>query len=56
VAKRRAIWSPEALIDIKSIWNYYADTAGAAVADRLVREIGRAVLVLEDFPMAGPRS
>lgn len=48
-----AIWSPEALIDIENIWDYYAGTAGAGVADRLLRDIGRAVVLLEDFPMAG---
>jgi toxin ParE1/3/4 len=53
VAKGSAIWSPEALTDIENIWDYYAGTAGASVADRLLRDSGRAIGLLEDFPMAG---
>jgi toxin ParE1/3/4 len=53
VAKGPAIWSPEALTDIENIWDYYAGTAGTSVADRLLRDIGRSIGLLEDFPMAG---
>jgi toxin ParE1/3/4 len=48
-----AIWSPEALIDIKNIWDHYAGVAGATVADGVLRDIRRAILLLEDFPKAG---
>jgi toxin ParE1/3/4 len=53
VAKSAAIWSPEALIDIENIWDYYAATAGTRVADQLLRDIGQVIVLLEDFPMAG---
>ena len=51
--KRPVIWSPEALHDIDQLWDYYAEVAGGATADRILRQIGQAVAVIEDFPLAG---
>jgi len=51
--KSRIIWSPEALDDIDLLWNYYASTAGRVTADKLLREIGRIVAAIDDFPLAG---
>lgn len=48
-----AIWSPEALDDISRLWDYYAEVAGRSTADRIVREIAKAVTVVDDFPFAG---
>jgi plasmid stabilization system protein ParE len=48
-----ALWSPEALADATSIWDFYADAAGTNTADRLLREIHRAVTIVEGHPMAG---
>lgn len=51
--KSRIIWSPEALDDIGRLWDYYADKAGRATADKLLREVGRIVATIDDFPLAG---
>ena len=51
--KRPVIWSPEALDDIDQLWDYYAEAAGGGTADRILRQIGQAVAVIEDFPLAG---
>ena len=47
------IWSPEALVDIDRLWDYYAEAAGRGTADRILREIAKAVAVIDDFPLAG---
>ncbi|MHC4052058.1 type II toxin-antitoxin system RelE/ParE family toxin [Bradyrhizobium sp. 25ACV] len=47
------IWSPEALADIDQLWDYYAEAAGGQTADRVLRQIGKAVALVEDFPFAG---
>ena len=52
---RRAIWSPEAVHDLDAIWDYYLRVAGQDTAASLVREIGRAVQLIEDHPLAGRR-
>ncbi|MDP1866119.1 type II toxin-antitoxin system RelE/ParE family toxin [Bradyrhizobium sp.] len=49
----RVIWSPEALDDIDRLWEYYAGTAGRAIADKLLREVVRVVATIDDFPLAG---
>jgi toxin ParE1/3/4 len=51
--KRPAIWSPEALADLDAIWNYYAGVAGRSTADKIGRQIGKAVSFLEDYPLGG---
>lgn len=53
--QRRLIWSPEAIADLGAIWDYYAATAGAKSADKLIRNIGDVVSVLEEHPHAGRR-
>ncbi len=47
------IWAPEALADIDQLWDYYAEVAGRASADRLLRQIARVVATLDEFPLAG---
>ena len=47
------IWSPEALDDIDRLWDYYSEAAGIGTADKTLREIGKAVALIEDFPFAG---
>jgi toxin ParE1/3/4 len=51
--KSRIIWSPEALADIDRLWTYYARAAGPVTADKLLREVGRMVATIDDFPLAG---
>jgi toxin ParE1/3/4 len=51
--KPAIIWSPEALADIDRLWSYYAEAAGRGTADRILREIAKAVAVIDDFPLAG---
>src|SRR6202008_4016257 len=51
-SKSPVIWSPEAIDDIDHLWDYYADVAGHAAADRLLREIARVVATINDFPFA----
>ncbi|PDT88390.1 plasmid stabilization protein [Bradyrhizobium sp. Y36] len=51
--KLPAIWSPEALADIDRLWDYYVDAAGSRTADGILREVGKAVALIEDFPFAG---
>src|SRR3954465_1586989 len=48
-----ALWSPEALDDIDSLWDYYAHSAGQATAGKIVREIAKIVKTIDDFPLAG---
>lgn len=49
----RLVWSPQAQIDLADIWRYYANAAGAAVADKIAREIVDSSKALERFPYAG---
>jgi len=51
--KPAILWSPEALADIDHLWDYYAEAAGRDTADRILREIAKAVAVIDDFPLAG---
>jgi toxin ParE1/3/4 len=48
-----AIWSPEALVDVDEIWDHYKRVAGPSVAEKILREIGKVVEVVEDHPFAG---
>jgi toxin ParE1/3/4 len=52
-ASRSVIWSPEARADLSDIWNYYVQVAGRQTADNIIRDIGRACLLLEDHPYGG---
>jgi toxin ParE1/3/4 len=47
------IWSPEALDDVDRLWDYHAQIAGPATADKIIREIAKVVSVIDDFPSAG---
>ncbi|MGV1015553.1 MAG: type II toxin-antitoxin system RelE/ParE family toxin [Methyloceanibacter sp.] len=51
--RRPTLWSPEAETDLADIWSYYEDVAGRVVADTMVRNIGEACRILEDYPFAG---
>jgi toxin ParE1/3/4 len=51
--KSPVIWSPEALNDIDHLWDYSANIAGSATADKILREIGEVIAVIDDFPLAG---
>jgi toxin ParE1/3/4 len=50
--KPAILWSPEALADIDHLWDYYVQAAGRGTADRILREIAKAVAVTDDFPLA----
>jgi toxin ParE1/3/4 len=47
------LWSPEALSDIDQLWDYYAEVAGRATADKILREVGKVVATIADYPLAG---
>jgi toxin ParE1/3/4 len=51
--KRAALWSPEALDDREKIWDYYALIAGPNTAEKILREIGQVIALIEDHPFAG---
>ena len=51
--KSPVIWSPEALLDIDHLWDYYADVAGHETANKILREIAKVVTTLDEFPFAG---
>ena len=51
--KRPVLWSPEALADLDHIWDYYVGAAGPDVANNILVEIGRAITVIIDHPLAG---
>ena len=42
------IWSPEAIEDVDQLWGHYADIAGPATADKIVREIAKVVQAIDD--------
>jgi toxin ParE1/3/4 len=44
---------PEALSDIDQLWDYYAEVAGREIADKILREIGKVVAAIADYPLAG---
>lgn len=51
--KPEIVWSPEALDDIDRLWDYYVRAAGRVTADKILREVAKAVSVINDFPLAG---
>jgi len=54
VASRRpAIWSPESRTDLDGIWHYYEQVAGRNTAEKIARQIGQAVRVIEEHQLAG---
>jgi toxin ParE1/3/4 len=52
-ARRAALWSPEALNDRESVWDYYARVAGRHTAEKVLREIANAIALIEEHPLAG---
>jgi len=50
---RWAVWSPEALDDRESIWDYYVRVAGRHTAENILREIAKAIALIEEHPFAG---
>ena len=53
VTRRAALWSPEALDDRERIWDYYVQVAGRNTAEKIFREIGTVITLIEDHPFAG---
>ena len=51
--RRPVVWSSDARDDLGVIWDYYTKVAGQHTAEKIVREIGEACLLLEDHPFAG---
>ena len=51
--RRPIVWSPEARVDLSEIWEYYAKVAGQLTADSVVRRIGDACRLIEDYPLGG---
>lgn len=51
--KAPVIWSSEALDDLGRLWDHYTEVAGSGTADRILREIAKAIAVIDDFPFAG---
>lgn len=47
------LWSPEAVADLDSIWDYYVRAAGHGTAGKFMREIDGVVRLLEEHPRAG---
>jgi toxin ParE1/3/4 len=47
------IWSPEAIADLESIWDFYIDAAGQRTAENVVREIAETCTLIEEHPHAG---
>jgi toxin ParE1/3/4 len=39
---RRIIWAPRAKQDLREVWRYYEHVASPEIADRVLRDIGRA--------------
>ena len=52
-ARRAALWSPEALEDRETIWDYYARVASKHTAEKILREIAEVIALIEDRPFAG---
>jgi toxin ParE1/3/4 len=52
-ARRAALWSPEALDDREKIWDHYVAVAGRHTAEKVVRNIGEAIALIEEHPFAG---
>jgi toxin ParE1/3/4 len=48
-----ALWSPEALIDLDEIWNYYERVAGRHTAEKVLRGIVEVIATIEHHPFAG---
>lgn len=51
--QRPAVWSPEAIADIDSIWNYYVRVAGPQTAAKFLHEIAAIVASIEQHPLIG---
>jgi|SRR5665213_2198984 len=52
-AGRGAVWSLEALDDRESIWDYYVRVADRRTAEKILREIAKAITLIEEHPFAG---
>jgi toxin ParE1/3/4 len=51
--RRPVIWSSRALTDLDEIWYHYVQVAGRTVAEKIVRNIGNVIALIEDYPLAG---
>lgn len=52
-SRHKIIWSPEALADLESIWQYYLEIAGPDTAEVIVGEVAGAASLLTAHPFAG---
>ena len=52
-AGRAALWSSEALDDRERIWEYYVGVAGRHTAEKILRDIGDVVALIEGHPFGG---
>lgn len=52
-ATRAALWSPAALDDRERIWDYYLRVAGRQTAEKIIREIGEVIALIEEHSFAG---
>jgi plasmid stabilization system protein ParE len=52
VARRAAVWSPEAIEDRERIWNYYAEAASNAIASKILLKLADVIALIEDRPFA----
>src|SRR5262249_3029972 len=49
---RRLIWAPAAKNDLRNIWRYFVGVASPEIADRLLRDIQRAIVRARQPPLA----
>lgn len=52
-ASRAITWSSEARADLSDIRSYYTEVAGRQTASNIIREIGAACRLLENYPYGG---
>jgi toxin ParE1/3/4 len=47
------IWAPEAIADLESIWDFYAEAAGLRTAEKMIREIAATCRTVQEHPFIG---
>jgi len=51
--RKRVIWSPESLVDLDDIWDFYEQVAGVHTAENMLRLIHEGCELLGEFPLGG---
>jgi toxin ParE1/3/4 len=51
--KRPVVWSFDAENDLDRIWSYYLEISGGVLAEKILKDIGNVIALLEDHPLAG---